>query len=117
MREYNLYSDFDLDKHIKAYPCYTEVIIHYNGKVEYAVPSHQEKLIKLGMQKYKCSREEFIEKCPREMWGDYLTWLMNETKCICVWYDGYMGRNLSKFQKAKLQKFIDKGAMKKVPIK
>ena len=63
MKEYDLYSDFDLAKHIKAYPFYTEVIIHYNGKVEYAVPSHQEKLIQIGMQKYKCSREEFIEKC------------------------------------------------------
>ena len=117
MESYDLYCDFDLDKHIKKYPCYTEVIIHYNGKVEYAVPSHQEKLIRLGMQKYNCCREEFIAKCPRDMYCDYLQWLMNETKFICVLYDGYICKNLSKLQKSKLKRFIEVGAMRKVEIK
>ena len=116
-KDYDLYCDFDLERHIKKYPYYTEVIIHYNGKVEYAIQSHQEKLIRLGMEKYNCSREEFIEKSPRNMWGDYLQWLMDETKCICVWYEGYQGKNLSKLQKNKLKRFIEVGAMKSVIIK
>ena len=40
---YDLYSKFDLEKHVRKYIHYTEVIIRPNGTVEYAVPSHQEK--------------------------------------------------------------------------
>lgn len=48
MEDTNMYdlmtSKFDVDEHIKNYPFYTEVIIFPDGHVEYAIPSHQEKL-------------------------------------------------------------------------
>lgn len=100
--EYNLYCDFDMDKHKKKYINYLEVIILPTGKIVYAVPSHQEKLVKIGMEKYNCSRNDFINKCPRNMLYDYLTWLCNITGCIAVWNNCIQGKS-NRFQKHKLE--------------
>ena len=42
---YDIYCAFDLEKHKQTYVQYLEVVILEDGTVEYAVPSHQEKLI------------------------------------------------------------------------
>lgn len=44
---YDIYCAFDLEKHKQTYVQYLEVVILEDGTVEYAVPSHQEKLIAL----------------------------------------------------------------------
>ena len=109
---YDLYSKFDLEKHVRKYIHYTEVIIRPNGTVEYAVPSHQEKLIQIGMEKYNCSREEFVEKCPLEYWLDYLEWLLLETGCVCVWYNNYiLPPNPTRFQKIQIENLRKAGAI------
>ena len=44
---YDIYCAFDLEQHKQTYVQYLEVVILEDGTVEYAVPSHQEKLIAL----------------------------------------------------------------------
>ena len=44
---YDLHSPFDLQKHMETYINYLEVVIFPDGHIEYAVPSHQEKLIRV----------------------------------------------------------------------
>lgn len=99
---YDLHSEFDIKEHAKHYVNYLEVIIRPSGKVEYAIPSHQEKLIKIGMDKHNCSREDYQSMCPREYWLDYMTWLTKDTKCVSVWTDYFAGTP-NRFQRKKLE--------------
>lgn len=41
--EYSVYCDFDIKQHKKKYVNYLEVLIEKDGRIVYAVPSHQEK--------------------------------------------------------------------------
>ena len=60
---YDIYCAFDLEKHKQTYVQYLEVVILEDGTVEYAVPSHQEKLIALACQKKGVSRQELNNLC------------------------------------------------------
>ena len=80
-----LHSPFDIDIHKAVFTNYLEVIILEDGTVEYAVPSHQEKLILLGMEKTGLNRDEFYSSCPREYWFDVIAWLSKVTGAIAVW--------------------------------
>ena len=82
---YDIYSEFDIDKHKQKYINYLEVVIHPDGKVEYAIPSHQEKLIDICCNKLNISREELSDMCPPEYFFDFVTWLCNTSECISVW--------------------------------
>lgn len=53
-----LHSDFDIETHKKTFINYLEVVITYDGKVHYAVPSHQEFAIQLAMKMYGITREQ-----------------------------------------------------------
>lgn len=86
---YDLYSKFDIKQHEAHYTNYLEVVVLPDGSVEYAVPSHQEKLIAIGMRQQRLSRLEYEERCPREYWLDYMRWLLDDTGCIAVWSQGY----------------------------
>lgn len=50
--EYDIYCPFDAEKHKAKYINYLEILILENGKVVYAVPSHQEKAIALACEKH-----------------------------------------------------------------
>lgn len=80
-----LNSPFDIEIHKAQFKNYLEVVILEDGTIEYAVPSHQEKLILLGMEKTGLSREEFYNSCPREYWLDVIAWLNKVTGAIAVW--------------------------------
>lgn len=99
---YDLTCEFDIQKHKQTYVNYFEVVILPTGKVEYAVPSHQEKLISIGMKKFNCTREEFEKMCPEQYFIDYMTWLTNVTGCITVSNDYVFGKP-NKFQMHKLK--------------
>ena len=105
---YDLYCEFDINKHKEQYINYLEIIILPTGKVEYAVPSHQEKLISIGMSKYGCSREELDSMCPRDMWSDFLVWLCDITGCIAVWTRHFEGEP-NRFQRIKLEELKRNG--------
>jgi len=111
MSNYSVYSDFDIQKHMSTFINYLEVIVHPSGKVEYAVPSHQEKLVNIMMQKHKCSHDDvFYKLCPKEKWVDFGDWLMEETGCLMVWSQGYMGKP-NHIQRKVLDNFIYNGIM------
>ena len=82
---------FDLDIHKKTFVNYFEVILREDGTVEYAAPSHQEKLIAIAMEKLKVSRQELYNSCPPEYYFDVIVWLCKITGCVSVWETMYMG--------------------------
>ncbi len=104
--EYNLYSEFDIEKHKHTFIDYFEAVILEDGTVQYAVPSHQEKLIKIGMMKYRKTREDFIKTCPREMYCDYMEWLCEVTGCVAVWGRFAVGKP-NRYQMNKINELID----------
>lgn len=86
---YDIYCDFDIEKHKQTYIDYLEVLMLQDGKIVYAVPSHQEKAIALCCEKLNVSRKELDAMCPREYWCDYLTWLLNICGAVSVWNTQY----------------------------
>jgi hypothetical protein len=82
---------FDLEVHKKTFVNYLEVILREDGTVEYAVPSHQEKLIAIALEKLKVSREELYKSCPPEYYCDVIAWLCKITGCVSVWETMYIG--------------------------
>lgn len=82
---YDLNSAFDIEQHKAHYINYLEVIITRDGVIEYAIPSHQEKLIEIACDQLGLTREESGKKCPVEYWFNFLEWLCNLTGCISVW--------------------------------
>lgn len=107
-QKYSLNSDFDIELHKENFTNYLEVIILPSGKIEYAVPSHQEKLIHLGMAIFKEDRPKFENRCPSEYWGNYMTWLCKVTECVAVWNDGYVGTP-NRFQKLAINRLVREG--------
>lgn len=109
MNQYDiLQGAFDLETHKQNFVNYLEVIITPDGTVEYAVPSHQEKLIKIATDKLSVSRQELYSMCPTEYLFDVVTWLCDITDCLSVWNDRYVGRP-NKSQLAALRMLNDGG--------
>ena len=84
---YDLNSKFDIEQHKKHYVNYLEVVIFPDGHIEYAVPSHQEKLIAICKEKLKVTRDELNDMCPEEYYCDFMTWLCTMSECVSVWND------------------------------
>ena len=82
---YNLESKFDALKHKETFYHYLEVIIYPDGSVEYAIPSHQEKLIQICKEELNVNRDRLFEMCPKEYYFDIITWMCNISKCVSVW--------------------------------
>lgn len=104
------YSAFDYDRHNKAYTCYCEVIITKKGNIHYAHPSHQEFLINYLCKRKGITRKKLQDSIPRNRYGDFLEWLLEQTECVCVWYDRYIG-NPNDMQQATLNKLQEKGCV------
>lgn len=104
------YSAFDYDRHNKTYHHYCEVVITKNGNIHYAHPSHQRFLEDKLCKDKGITRTKLAKLLPRERWGDYLEWLLEQTECICVWYDRYIG-NPNDMQQATLNKLQEKGCV------
>ena len=103
-----LHSPFDIDVHQHTFTHYLEVILREDGTIEYAVPSHQEKLIEIACNKLSVTREELYRMCPPEYYLDVITWLTKETECIAVWNNYYMG-GLNELQLESLYKLQEAG--------
>ncbi len=113
MKKYDLYSEFDIEKHLETFVDYFEAVILPDGKVEYAIPSHQEKLIKIGMKKSGKNRQEYLDSVPEEYHWNFLSFLLLDTGCISVWSCGYAAtENVTEKQKGMLKVLIEKGLTK-----
>lgn len=103
---YDLNSKFDMHKHKETYHYYFEALIFSDGYVEYAVPSHQELLIKKGCEKYNISREKLFE-CFSEF-----EFLIDSLGVILCWYDSIkLPRTITKEQLNTLNELIDNEIM------
>lgn len=105
---YDLYSKFDLEKHKKAFINYFEAVILPTGEVQYAIPSHQEKLLKLAFP--GVPRDMIWEFVPHD--ADVLKFLLEKTKCISCWSDFYIGEPYTPEQEDMLQTLIREGLTK-----
>lgn len=83
--KYGLYSEFDIKKHKETFVNYLEVLILPNGKVVYAVPSHQAKAEELAANRRHQTVQQLRDSCPPEHYGDYLEWLLFITGACAVW--------------------------------
>lgn len=66
---------------INKYINYCEIIILPNGKIEYANPSHIEKLVDISGR----SKEDLSILMPHE--ASVVEWLADYTGCCSIWYD------------------------------
>lgn len=82
---------FDIETHKKTFVNYLEVVIREDGTVEYAVPSHQEKLIRIAMDRLKVTKQELYNLCPPEYYFDVVKWQCMVSRCVAVWDDFYIG--------------------------
>ena len=82
---YSIYHKFDLEKHKKTFVKYLEVVIDAEGEVHYAVPSHQEKAIRMTCKKLGVSRDQLMAMVPRKYWCDMFTWLCMVGELVLVW--------------------------------
>ena len=82
---YDLNSEFDIEMHKKTFVNYLEVVILPSGEVEYAVPSHQEKLIQIACETQHVSRSDLVNKCPPEYYADFAKYLCMQSGAIALW--------------------------------
>lgn len=106
--EYNCnWSKFDIKQHKEHYVNYFEAVILEDGTVEYAHPSHQEKLANLACNKLNISRPELVAMCPPDYYFDFITWLCQQANAIAVWVDRYEGiankRQITKLKQLKIE--------------
>jgi len=101
---YSIYSPFNAEEHKKKYINYLKVVILEDGTVEYAIPSHQEKLIKIACQKLSVNRSELDTMCPPQYWCDFMRWLSIQTGAIAVWTDGYVAAKVNRRQLATMKR-------------
>lgn len=109
MTNYNLYFEFNPDKHKETYTHYLEVIIDADGKIMYAVPSHQEKMIALACEKLNVTRNELNAMCPKEYYGDFIAWLSMISGAVAVWEKFTMGHKYTDAQIEALKMLKSKG--------
>lgn len=93
------------DKHKQTYIDYLEVLILEDGKIVYAVPSHQIKAEEICCEKLGITHKQLLDMCPRECWCDYLTWLLTTCGAISVWNKFYQAgkSGINGKQRAKLK--------------
>lgn len=87
-----LRNPFNIEVHKLTFINYLEVVIAPDGVIEYAVPSHVEKLLSIYMeQKNITDREEAVSLLeePSLRLG-YIECLSKETGYISVWDHGYV---------------------------
>lgn len=106
---YSVYSDFDIDQHKKTFIHYLEVVIDENGKIMYAVPSHQEKQIALACEKLNATREELNSMCPQEYYCDFMDWLCKMSGACAVWENFIQFDKLTEQQIRSLQMLKENG--------
>lgn len=88
-----LHGAFDMNLHKITFIHYFEVVISPEGVVEYAVPSHTEKLLQLYMKKYSVPDKDMAidqleEKCG--IFSGYIEALCETTGYISVWETHYI---------------------------
>lgn len=96
---------FDYKTHKENFTAYLEVIIFKDGHIEYAVPSHQMKLVDIYCRKNNITRDELYKIIPiTEAPNDWITYNLG---LIQVWYN-FIRRpiNITKEQEETLKRLV-----------
>lgn len=97
---------FDYKTHRENFIDYLEVIIFKDGHIEYAVPSHQMKLIDIYCKEKNISIDELYEIIPET--ESPTDWIILELGVISVWYEFIISpSNITKEQEIALQKLVE----------
>lgn len=85
-----LHGAFDIELHKKTFINYLEVVISPEGKIEYAVPSHSEKLLQVYMEKNDLADRGVALNNLAKLCGlfGYIEALSKVTGYISVWTEG-----------------------------
>ena len=70
---------FDIAIHKVTFQHYLEVMIAPDGTIHYAVPSHQEFLIWKAMERSGITRDQVMDACPKEFYGNFIDWLIPQS--------------------------------------
>lgn len=103
-----LHGAFDAEIHKLTFIDYLEVVISPDGVVEYAVPSHSEKLLQVYMQQHSIDRGTALRNLASKNNG-YIESLSEATGYISVWNENYITgckptqQQLNKLKTLKLQ--------------
>lgn len=109
---YDLHSDFDVQLHKQTFIDYLEVLILDDGKIIYAVPSHQLKGEEIASKRLGLSITEFRDSCPKDAMFDYLPWIASQANCVFVWNSYIVYSSINHKQYASLRKLKINGLYK-----
>lgn len=110
-----LHSSFDIETHKKTFVSYLEAVISPEGVVEYAVPSHTEKLIEIFMKQRGFddiikAKEYIIKTTINNGMCSSIEFLTGVTGYISIWFDHYVASDPpTKQQLDKLKELFDNG--------
>lgn len=115
-----LNSPFDLKTHVQTFINYLEVVIYPDGTIEYAVPSHREKMLLVCAEQitgrkwnyhsleYQEMRERFTDATlgMRSVWHEFL---LHQSGLVLVWNKGYQADAITPEQSAALKMLSNAG--------
>ena len=96
----------DIDRFITEHTRinYCEAIIHKDGMIEYAMPSHVECLLRITGE----DRDVINKKMPLS--ASPIIWLTEYTGCIAIWVDGFIWpKEVADVQLVSLRKLFKAG--------
>ena len=107
-----LLSPFDVKTHNKTFIHYCEVVILPDGTIEYANPSHIEKLFEVYARNHEITVEQAKQKFVADF--DFFDNLMKDTAVMLVWYEYEKHLVIpTKEQRESLQLLIDNNCVSK----
>ena len=110
-----LHSPFDIETHKQTFVSYLEVVISPEGTVEYAVPSHTDKLIEIlakqkGIKTFDEAKRYAFDTAMNNGYCSSIDFLTGVTGHISVWFNGYVAEDPpTKAQLDKLKELFDNG--------
>lgn len=110
-----LHRPFDIETHKQTFVSYLEVVISPEGVVEYATPSHTDKLIEIlakqkGIKDFYEAKKYVWQTCINNDICSSIDFLTGVTGYISVWFGHYVSADPpTKQQLAKLQELFKEG--------
>lgn len=103
---------FNIELHSKSFKGWCELVIWPDGKIEYAVPSHIEKLINGYCEKTGLNHEVIREMLRVSQDSPYYRRLLEATGMLFVWYDSvYSATKLTSAQHKSLTSLLLHGCI------
>ena len=101
----------DIDSFIQnhEHECYCEAILFDDGTISYAIPSHNETLIRIAMERDNITRNELDKAMPIE--ASPVHWLTEHLNCSSLWFNSCISCNLTELQKESLIKLQKAGVI------